>query len=153
MMNQRTAVYAAVVSVMGEIGTRRILDCITEAQLEQVEALVVKSFLDGQVELKEKPGRDAAWVKKYVPGLVNNWLRKDTKLNGDVKYTAKHPGSRTGSGDEALKAMKALLATTADPTAQSLIQGEIDKRKLELHPAVAINVDALPEALRHLVKA
>ena len=87
-----------------------------------------------------------------MPGLVNNWLRKDGRLNGGVKYTAKNPGSRSGSGDEAIRAMKTLLSVTTDASAKLEIQAAIEARQAELKPKVEVNVAALPESLRHLVK-
>jgi len=42
---------------------------------------------------------DDAKLRSYCSGLQSNWLRKDTRLNGGVKYVAKNPGSRAGSTD------------------------------------------------------
>jgi hypothetical protein len=92
-------------------------------------------------------------LKSYVSGLQSNWLRKDKRLNGGVQYVAKNPGSRTGSTDAQVKAMRVLLATKVDPADRAEIQSFIDKRLAEIKPTktVAIDVNALPEGLRHLV--
>ena len=48
--------------------------------------------------------------------------------------------------------MKKLLNQTTDPKAKAMIEEAIEKRREALKPTVEINVDALPEGLRHLVK-
>lgn len=148
-MNQRDGVYSAVVKVVGEVDGAIAL---TKDQKEQVYALISAGFKSGSIEFKGGCPDDAK-LAKYIPGLVNNWVRKDTRLNGDVKYTAKRPGSRAGSGDESLKAMKALLAMTPDEDAKRTIQAAITQRQAELKPKATINTDALPPALRKFVTA
>lgn len=146
-MNQRDAVFNAVLSAVG--GSIDGAVTLTKEQKEQVHTELVAGFVAGTIEFRGT--NTEAGFRKYVPGLVNNWLRKDKRLNGGEKYIPKHPGSRAGSGDESLKAMKLLLSTVQDASARSDIEKEIEKRKLELKPKQEINVDALPESLRHLV--
>jgi hypothetical protein len=146
-MTQGEAVFQAVMAqIDGDIVGRVELN---KAQLEAVHEAVFLMFKTGETTHKSNP--DDAALKKYIPGLVNNWLRKDKRLNGGVKYETKNPGSRSGSGDESVKAMRTLLAMTSDPAAKQAIQVEIDKRVAELKPKLEINIDALPEALRALV--
>src|ERR1044072_6188433 len=105
-MNQKEGVVAAIVSVLGgEISGKVSLN---DHQQDEVERMLVHGFMTGQIEIKG--GRDETNLNKCVPGLINNWLRKDTRLNGGDEYVTKRPGSRAGAGDEQLKAMKALLA-------------------------------------------
>lgn len=147
-MTQGEAVYNAVVEILGgEKPTGRVE--LTDTQLAQVEERVFMAFKNGETVHSKNP--DDAALKKYVPGLVNNWLRKDLRLNGGTPYTAKNPGSRSGGGDEAVKAMKTLLSMTTDPEARTAIQLEIDKRIAELKPKVEIDIEKLPESLRHLL--
>ena len=148
MASQRDAVYSAVIAVAGEMKPGKPVQ-LTSDQKNQVHQLVTESFISGETSFKGEVTPEA--IKKYVPGLCNNWIRKDKRLNGGEKYVPKNPGSRAGSGDEALKAMKALLAATTDAKARTEIETEIDKRKLELKPRQEINASALPESLRHLV--
>ncbi|WP_228565125.1 hypothetical protein [Myxococcus sp. AB036A] len=54
--------------------------------------------------------------------------------------------------DVMLKQMRALLAVTTDPRDRASIQAWIERRTSELSPPEVINVAALPEHLRHLVK-
>lgn len=154
-MTQGDVVFQAVVDVFGADG--KLTEAVpetktwTDAQKREVHGKVFIAFKTG-VTTKASGGTDDASLLKYIPGLVNNWVRKDLRLNGGVKYTAKNPGSRSGNGDEAIKNMKLLLANVTDPEARAAIQTEIDKRMEEIKPKVTINIDALPEALRHLVK-
>jgi len=86
---------------------------------------------------------------------VGNHLRKDKRLNGGEKYEIKKPGSRAGSGDATLKALKALQTTVdADSESWHQIEAAIYERTTELSKKkeVTINVEALPEEFRHLVK-
>ena len=153
-MTQNEAVFQAVSTVFGSEleNDGRVPETgkWSEAQKEQVYAALMTSFKAGQWT-KNSGGTDDAALLKYIPGLVNNHVRKDKRLNGGVEYVAKNPGSRSGSGDESVKAMRTLLSLTTDPSAKAAIQLEIDKRLAELKPKVEIKVDALPESLRHLI--
>lgn len=147
-MTQGEAVYNAVCEVLGEKPTGKVE--LSDAQLLAVEQRVFLSFKNGETVHSKNPSDEA--LLKYIPGLVNNWLRKDLRLNGGSPYQAKNPGSRSGSGDESVRAMKTLLSMTTDEDARAAIQLEIDKRVAEIKPKVEIKVEALPESLRHLVK-
>lgn len=148
-MTQGEAVFQAVVSVMGEQDGKYEP---TKEQLSSIHDTVLNYFMNGLTVHSKNPSETE--LKKYIPGLVNNWLRKDTRLNGGTKYVTKRPGIRSGSGDESVKAMRTLLSMTTDPEAKQAIQAEIDKRVAELKKANAptIDVSKLPESLRHLVQ-
>lgn len=146
-MTQGEAVFQAVQSVMGEQDGKYEP---SDKQLEAIHESVFTFFKTGATVHSKNPTDEQ--LKKYIPGLVNNWLRKDTRLNGGEKYVTKRPGSRSGSGDESVKAMRTLLSMTTDPLAKVAIQQEIDKRVASLKPVATINVEALPESLRHLVQ-
>lgn len=151
-MTQGEAVFQAVCAVIGgEPGGEKVE--LRKDELEAVHEAVFMSFKNGTTVHSKNPTDEQ--LKKYIPGLVNNWLRKDKRLNGNTTYVAKNPGSRSGSGDEAIKAMKLLLSVTTDPDSKQEIQTEIDKRlaTLKAANAPAIDVEKLPEALRHLVQA
>ena len=144
-MNQRDGVFTAVSEVVGELNGAISL---SKDQKKLVYAIVFAAFKSGQIEHKSLP--TDAELTKYIPGLVNNWTRKDSRLNGGGKYVSQHPGTRVGSGDEALKAMRSLLKATTDKDAVAQIQSAINQRVAELKPKRVINLTALPEALRHL---
>src|ERR1035437_539953 len=144
-MNQKEATYNAVVNVVGSFDGA----CQpTKEQRAQVNAILFEGFRAGTIELDRE--FDDVGLKAYCSGLQSNWLRKDGRLNGGVKYVAKNPGSRAGSGDASLKAMRALLSTTTDPSEIEEIQSFIDKRVGELKKTtvVTINVDDLPAELK-----
>lgn len=147
-ITQGEAVFQAVTQVMGESNGEAYQP--TKQQLTQIHDMVVQMFLLGVTQ--HSKNADEVAIRKYVPGLVNNWLRKDKRLNGGTQYVAKNPGSRSGSGDESIKAMKSLLAITTDPAAKQEIQKAIEARQAELRPRVEVNVEALPPSLRHLVQ-
>ena len=145
-MNQKTGVFMAICAVLG---TDKFTGPVKleSGQKEEVFKKLQQQFEAGEIEFAGED-RTPEKLKKYIPGLVNNWLRKDERLNGGGKYQPKNPGSRTGSGDETIKNMKLLLQNVDDPEAKRTIQEEIEKRKAELKPRQEINVDALPEHLR-----
>ena len=147
-ISQGEAVFQAVQQVMGELDGAKYEP--NKAQLEQIHELVVQSFLNGTTQ--HSKSTDEVTIRKYVPGLCNNWLRKDKRLNGGGTYVPKNPGSRSGSGDESIKAMRTLLSITTDPEAKAEIQLAIDARQAELKPKVTVDVEKLPESLRYLVK-
>lgn len=148
-MNQKEGVFAAVVGVMGNVDGK--VDPSND-QLDAIHERLFTEFKEGRVEYKGGAPDDAK-LKKYIPGLVNNWLRKDTRLNGGSKYETKRPGIRAGSGDEQLKMMKLLLGQTTDPQAKADIEAAIKVRQEELKPKVEINVDAIPLELRKYLKS
>jgi hypothetical protein len=148
MIKQKDAVFNAVCQVRNAV---EFTDAVTLSKEERttVQSSLVQGFQSGLIAYQGDVS-DATKLSSYVSGLVSNWLRKDRRLNGNVAYVAKNPGTRTGSGDEALKAMRMLLSATTDEDARTEIQAEIDKRLGELKPKKTINVDALPESIRHL---
>ena len=145
MMKQSEAVVQAVVNVCGETeGAYQP----TKEQRAQIAEILFAGFQAGKIDLKS--AKDEKELKAYIPGLITNWLNKSPKLNGGVKYETKNPGSRTGSSDPQVKAMRALLSTKTDEFERAEIQKFIDARLAELAPTktVTINVDDLPEELR-----
>ena len=125
-----------------------VLDQISSEEKKAIIAIVAQMLISGEVALKDSESRDSSWVLKYTPGLVNNWMRKSRELNGNTEYVAKNPGSRVGSGDAAIKSMKALLLMTTEPTARAIIQSEIDARTEALKPKPqVVDYSALPASL------
>jgi len=161
MISQRQATVSVILSVLSERGVdytlngeQSIADVLTVTDKEQAVNKLVAGFRSGQVQMSSEASDKYAFdseLKKYVVGLVNNWIRKAPEFNGGNNYQAKNPGSRTGSGDEKLKALRALMSTVNDPTTKATIQIEIDKRIEELKPKIEINADLIPESLRHLL--
>jgi len=149
-LSQKEAVYNAVTEVIGE--ERTIEDdalTLNKDEKASVRAILLEGFDNDTIEIKNSQED----MKKYVNGLLNNWLRKDKRFNGNVTYTAKNPGSRTGQSDPMIKNLRLLLKTTEDETAKADIQAAIETRLAEIKPEKKIEVDAtvIPEHLQHLL--
>lgn len=144
-MTQKEAVFQAVKNVCGEQESYTP----SKEQRSQVNAILFEGFRSGTIELdREFTDSD---LKSYVSGLQSNWLRKDKRLNGNVAYVAKNPGSRAGSGDASLKAMRALLSTLTTEEDKAEVQGHIDARISEINASkkksVTVDFSALPADL------
>ena len=153
MMNQKEAVFAAVTSVLAEQGVEvegDVSQFMTKERRSEVNAILFEGFRSGKISL-DREFTDSE-LKAYVSGLQSNWLRKDKRLNGGVQYVPKNPGSRMGSGDAQLKALKALLKIKTEPSEVAEIQRFIERRESEIGAerakSVTINVDDLPAELR-----
>ena len=146
-MTQKEAVFQAVTNVCGD---QDGAFTPTKEERASVNQILFEGFRAGSVELDRE--YDDSQLKSYVSGLQSNWLRKDKRLNGGTQYVAKNPGSRAGSTDPHIKAMRALLASKSDAGERAEIQSFIDKRVAEIKPTktVTINVADLPEELKHL---
>jgi len=146
-MTQKEAVFSAVINVCGpsEGGYSP-----TKEQRAQINAILFEGFRSDKIVLEKE--YDDAGLKAYVSGLQSNWLRKDKRLNGNVSYVAKNPGSRQGSTDPQLKALRALLTTMTSEEEKAEVQGYIDARVSEINASKIksnpINFDVLPEALK-----
>lgn len=158
-MSQKEAVYNAVISVLKENniafteGTN--VGALMNRELRsQVNAILFEGFTARTIELDGTRGDSD--LKGYVSGLQSNWLRKDKRLNGGVNYSAKNPGSRIGSSDPQLKAMRALLTTLSTDTDRKEVEVTINNRVAQIQASkvktVNIDTNALPPELRNLVK-
>lgn len=147
MVKQKDAVYNTITSMFELEGGGPVE--LSKEQKHEVISVLVEGFANRQIAYSgDVPSGQE--LRNYCSGLLNNWLRKDTRLNGGVQYQAKNPGSRTGSTDPQIKAMKALLSTQTDPAARAEIQSYIDARLAQIKPAktTTVDVDALPAELR-----
>ena len=146
MLNQKEAVFQAVVGVTGFAGEGTCEP--TREQKAMIHQVLVEGFRSGKIKIDTQYPDEK--LKQYVVGLLNNWLRKDTRLNGGSAYVPKNPGSRQGSGDAQLKALRALMSATAGDAERAEIQRYIDARTAEIAAAKqpVIDFSALPESLR-----
>lgn len=162
-MKQRDAVYNAVTSVLSDNDIHfedgmNATDLLTKEFRSSVHTIVTEGFSSGSIEFADTPANqaklaDPSKLSSYVSGLISNWFRKDMRLNGNVKYTPKNPGSRVGSTDPQLKALRQLAKqfSGVDETKFTKIQGEIDIRvaaiQAERAKKVAIDYSVLPTDL------
>jgi hypothetical protein len=144
MMNQKEATYQAIVNVTGHKDGVLV---ISKEQRAQVNMILFEGFRSGEIQL-DREFTDPE-LKQYVSGLQSNWIRKDKRLNGGVQYTAANPGSRAGSSDPQLSAMRKLLSTLTTDEDKAEVQGYIDTRIAELNVAKQVTIDysALPADL------
>lgn len=145
-LSQKEAVFVAVCQVTGHTGEGQV--SITKEQRAQVNAILFEGFKSGKIEL-DREYSDSG-LKGYVSGLQSNWLRKDKRLNGGTQYVAKNPGSRAGSSDPQLKAMRALLSTLTDEAEIAEVQSHIDMRVAAIaseKQAKTVDFSALPADL------
>lgn len=157
-LSQKEAVYSAVTSVLSEnnISVSEGTDVqtlMTSELRSQVNQVLFEGFRKGSIELtREFSDSD---LKAYVSGLQSNWLRKDKRLNGGTKYSAQNPGSRIGSSDPSLKAMRALLTTLTSESDRSEVQTAINTRVSEIQASkvkkVQIDASALPAGLSKFI--
>jgi hypothetical protein len=144
--SQKEAVFTAVCHVTGFTGEGTCSP--SKEQRAMVNAILIEGFKAGKIELDRE--YDESGLKSYVSGLVSNWLRKDKRLNGGTQYVAKNPGSRAGSSDPQLKAMRALLSTLTDESERAEVQGYIDARVAEINASkikTTVDFNALPADL------
>jgi hypothetical protein len=156
-VSQKEAVYQAVLNVGIEQDEETQAFVPTKEQRAQINNILFEGFKSKSIELDPSKSYTDSELKAYVSGLQSNWLRKDKRLNGGVQYVAKNPGSRAGSTDASIKAMRMLLNTKSDPAERKEIQDFIDKRVAEIKPAkqtelTAEQIELLKNAgLEHLV--
>lgn len=145
-MTQKEAVFTAVKNVTGFNGDGVCTP--SKEQRSQINQILFEGFRSHKIELDRE--YDDSELKAYVSGLTSNWLRKDKRLNGGVNYVAKNPGSRAGSGDASLKAMRALMSTLTSPEDKAEVQKHIDARIAEIGATKTVKVidySALPADL------
>ena len=157
-MKQNEAVFQAVCSVLNSTSFDGAVKLTKDEQANVVSIVtqgIMTEDVDFSTEARSKHNTEAK-VKTYTIGMVNNHLRKDKRLNGGEKYETKNPGSRTGVGDSQLKALKALRSTITDSSQLSSIDEAIANRVSDLNlqktKTAVIDINALPEEFRHLVK-
>ena len=149
---QKEAVFTAVVNVLAQEGISIVEGqpvAMTNELRAQVNNFLFEGFRNETIELdREFTDSD---LKGYVSGLQSNWLRKDKRLNGGTQYVAKNPGSRAGSGDASLSAMRKLMSTLTTDSDKAEVQGYIDARLAEIQASkaksVTIDYSVLPADL------
>lgn len=159
-VTQREATYNAIKSVLTSKGVSfedgtDVKEVLSADMRKEVKTILFEGIRGGIIAYN-KSSSDTE-LNSYCNGLISNWLKKDKRLNGNTKYEIKNKGSRAGQGDEQAKELRKLLKQVAGTKAESevakALQTRIDEVKAsKQQKAIEINVEALPEHLRHLVK-
>lgn len=157
--SQKDAVIAAVKSVVGEIPAGTAMKgALSKDQLSTVQETVFNGIMDGSIDYS-KDKTDAKLVRKYVNGMVDNYLRKAKELNGGNKYVA--VSNRTPK-DAQLAELKKLASTMQnDPEKLASVNAAIAEREASLRAAkvssrkaktapAKIDATILPDELKDL---
>ncbi len=164
MIAQKLAVVNTLLSVLKDRKVKYVLNgdiilssVLTKDDKSKVQAILLKGFESNEISMTDnaRANNDTeAKMKSYVSGLINNWVRKNPDFNNGVGYTPKNPGSRTGQKDETIKNLRLMKKAITDEKALAEIDKAIADRLAEIKPesVVIVNVDVIPEHLRHLVK-
>ena len=135
-VSQKSAVFTAISTILGDSLESRRPVKLTKEERNEAVSILVEGFKDGNIALSEKShdkyiknaANDEALIG-YIPGLINNWCRKDTRLNADGKpYETKNPGSR----NTVVSNLRKLQATFDETTNEFMqIQAKIDEKLAE----------------------
>jgi len=92
-MNQKEAVFTFVTQICSS-NNLKPTELSREVKKDIVKALMV-GFVEGSIQLFNTDANksklaDLKKLEEYCSGLLNNWLRKDIRLNGGVKYEPKY---------------------------------------------------------------
>lgn len=154
-LTQKEAVFAAVTAYLEEQDKTYRDDAAVELDREDRKTIIgmlSASMQEDGIELSEQKASKMTEEKDYrdyASNILNNWTRKDTRLNGGETYTPKNPGSRQGAGDQQIKELKNLLKL--HPEQHAAIELAIDKRLSELaiernkSKIAKVNFDLIPE--------
>jgi hypothetical protein len=95
LLSQRDAVFQAIQRILRDDkvsfdGTSSVKPLLTEERLKRIYEDVAQGIRAKKVALKETPTNqqklaEPALLQTYIVGLVNNWLRRDPRLNGSPK--------------------------------------------------------------------
>ena len=109
-MTQREGVFTAIQKIMSEdqipydpaIAVKPLL---SDAQLKRAYEDLAAGFIAGAIALKDNESNrqklaDPKLLELYIVGLVNNWLRRDPRLNGKPKVEKKSATEAQAQGNE-----------------------------------------------------
>lgn len=86
--NQKDGVFNAVCAITNQDSFDEAVE-LTKEQRASVIEMVTQGLLSGDIDFSDAARAKydtEAKVKTYTNGLVSNWLRKDRRLNGNVKH-------------------------------------------------------------------
>jgi hypothetical protein len=156
-VSQREAVYSAITSTFTENQVdfedgQNVSEVLTDDMRASVHQILCEGFKRGDVAFEDTPSNreklaSDSKLNSYVSGLISNWVRKDTRFNGNTKYVAKNPGSRAGQGDSKLKTLRALKKQFVGTPKESAIDSHITKRVEEIQAERAKSTELTAEQI------
>jgi len=157
-MNQREACFAVISNIKKFEPNTKV--SLTDGERKEVVNRLTDMFLNDEVEMKDTEAnsvkkQDPAKMKSYVIGLVNDFFRKDKRVNGNIAYEASAPGSRpTDQKLKVLMAVYQIAISENNEEAKAKIYEAIEARKAEVKkPAKQKEIDysLLPDDIRELL--
>ena len=166
MKKQSEAVYEATRAVLKENEIvfedgQDVKPLVNDDMKKSIVDIVMEGLKTGKVALRD--GYDHSKLPTYTKGMVANWFRKDSRLNGGVKHKVANPGIRAGSSDLGVKEMRKLLKIHKTPEngvvdkkvvakIEAAIDAKIKSIKLEkARKIIDVDVNHLPDDLKDLV--
>jgi len=169
VLSQKDAVVKEVKAILGSSynSSTPARDQLSDEQLKSIRSNITQGILNGSVEFKKENVSEEE-ISRYVSGMVSNHLRKAKELNGGETYVPQTTGR--GSKDPQIAELSKLLKTYSEGSEQyTQVQSAIESRKAELSAfkasaaketrakkapaAPSINMDVLPESLKHLANS
>ena len=132
-VNQKDGVFNAVSEVVQVIDGEAVV--LTKDHKSTLIGMLATALEEGAIEVKEAKRAkmtEAKHYREYASNILNNWTRKDPRLNGGVKYQPKNPGSRAGAGDDQVRELKKLKSTLSDAEQIAKVDEAIEQRLAEL---------------------
>jgi hypothetical protein len=160
--SQKEVVYATISAFMQE-NSRQFDDGakidLSSEDRKTIVTMIVAAIDAGEMEFSpealakhDTPEK----VRNYSTGLLSNWLRKDSRLNGGAKHSIKNPGSRIGQDDDLIKSLKSLKKHLTSHAEIAAVEAEIllraEQLRLEKQKSITINKDKIPAHLLYLIK-
>jgi len=154
--SQKDAVVEAVKKTLGSSYDPAVpvSTLLTKEQKKEMAEQIIKQIMDGDVAYS-KDITDEEAVKKYVPGMISNHIRKAKELNGGT-YTTQASGR--GHRDQKLSTLNRLRDTYEEDSeeyntiTEAIIerQSELAEQKMKASKRQLIDISLLPEDLHDL---
>jgi hypothetical protein len=148
MKTQKDGTFDAVMKIIEKFSGKydpkiNYYQALTKPMKNDVVQELVRAFGAKEIRLEREQGEK---IESYCVGLLNNWLRRDERLNGGTKYVGK-----VGNADPAIREARKLLNSgkITDPNVIAHIEQTITKMVADKKgSSVEIDVSKLPDELK-----
>jgi len=159
-ISQKDAVYEVSMRVLEENGVifeegvDVLVDVIDRDIRSTIVSILVESFKEDKIVMNKR--HEGKNLRRYASGLISNWAKKDTRLNGNVEYRIKNPGSRVGTTDPMVRELRKFLKQVKGTKHEEDVKKELSIRlnsiRKEQVKDIVINTNLIPDSIKHLVK-